>query len=178
MTREELASLLGVTGRTVTKWVAAGCPSKRIGSGSRAKLDLDPREVKAWMRATSRTGEAGRPAAGLEATTGSGKATDDLDTDHKGDLAELIRRTNLQIKRLEVRKRERLEAEAEGALVPLSDVRRAWAAQVEVVQARFRVLPSLLSQRLIGKSYEDAHAILEEELRGVLLSFAREELAV
>lgn len=178
----ELQKALGVSRRTVGNYCAAGCPHERAGTGKRAPLCFNLEEVKAWMRATARSGEAGRPPAGAEVrptpAAPAEKTADELDTDAAEDLVELTRRVNLEIKRVDLQKRQRLEAEAMGELVPLEQVKRAWGAQVEVVKARFRALPSLLAKRLVGKDYDEAHDLLQRELDGVLRSFAREELPV
>ena len=91
-------------------------------------------------------------------------------------LVDLTRKVNIKIKRLEVAKRERLEAQAAGELVPLEDVRRAWLAQIEIVQARFRALPAIVATRLVGKEYDAIRDALEDELRATLRAFAREDI--
>lgn len=169
----ELSKALDVSRRAVTRYVTAGCPHERKGHGKRAPLYFNLDEVKEWMRVMARTGDGG----------GNGVDSGEIPAEAKqdgasGELVDLIRGANLQIKKLEVEKRQRLEREASGELVPMEDVRRAWSAQVEIVKARFRTLPAHLAQRLQGKAYDDMHEILDTELRSVLRSFAREELPV
>jgi len=176
MKAAELCATLGVSRRTLTTYLAAGCPHERRGAGPRAPLVFDLAKVKGWIRSTARSGDVGRPPEGAEPLgRPSGRADEELDA---ADLAEEIRRVNLAIKELEKKKRERIEAEALGELVPYEDVKRAWGAQVEVVKTRLRSLPSLLSQRMEGMSYDERHDLLEREFRRVLESFAREELAL
>lgn len=180
LSASELAKALGQSRRTVSRYVTAGCPHDREGEGKRAPLRFDLAAVKAWMKETARSGDVGRPAVLVSGAAPERKAaerpTEDLDPDDEEDLVELTRRANLRIKELEVEKRERLEQEARGELVPLEDVRSAWAAQIEIVKARFRALPSLLAQRLQGRSYDEMHDAIEEELHGLLVAFSREEL--
>jgi len=56
----ELAALMGVSERTVKRWVAAGCPSETWGM-ARTRRFL-PSEVIAWARSrldtTTRSGDA------------------------------------------------------------------------------------------------------------------------
>jgi len=92
------------------------------------------------------------------------------------DVAHLTRLVNLKIKKLEAQKRERQEAEAERALVPLAEVQRAWGAQVQVLHARFRALPHLLAQRVVGQPYDAVRDLLEAELHGTLEAIARDGL--
>ncbi|MHA1574390.1 MAG: hypothetical protein ACTSX8_10395 [Alphaproteobacteria bacterium] len=181
--------------RVITRYVEAGCPHERVGLGPRAKLHFDAVDVRAWMRITARTGTSSAPAGAevydapnqarvLEALLAAGPRPPGTDSEvlsggsGGADLVELARKVNIEIKRLEVQKRTRLERKADGELVPLDDVRRAWRSQIEVVHARFRALPASLAPRLVGKEYDAIRDALEGELRSVLLSFSREELDI
>lgn len=131
------------------------------------------------MRETARTGEVGRPPEGAEPTAPTStpsppaRPVDQLG-DAPEDVAEFVRRLNAEIKRLEVRRRERIEREAEGELVPLADVRRFWAGQVEAVKARHRALPGLLAPRLAGRPRAEVYEVLEAELHALLAALATE----
>ncbi len=185
ITAAELCRELKIQRRSLTRYMEAGCPHRRAGNGPRAPLRFVLSKVKAWMRQTARTGEPGRPPTGAEvrrspakarAEAPADKATDDLDDEDADDLAELTRRVNLQIKRLEVRKRERLEREANGELVEAAEVVRLWRSQIEVVQTSFRSLPGILAQRLVHCDYDTIYEALEEELHAVLVAFSETSL--
>ena len=185
----DLAAALGVSRKTITRYVRAGCPSTRIGTHRTAPHAFLLEEVKAWMRDTARTGEGGRPAEGTEPRRSKrdarpakpkaprDKAVDELEEEGP-DTVELVRRVNLRIKELEVTKRERLEREAAGETLPRAAVFRAWDGQIEIVRARFRSLPDRLAQECQGKTYDDMHDIIKRELDATLVAFSREELPV
>ena len=188
LTATELLQAVGIGRTALSRYLAAGCPHDRLGPGERAPLRFELAAVRAWMHKTARTGDQGSnvgpahisvaieegtpPAPAPEREEGEEEAAQGT----ASELVDLVRRVNIEIKRLEVKRRRRLEAEAAGELVPLEDVRRAWLAQIEVVQARFRSLPSVLAPRLVGKDYDAIRDAIEAELRTVLLSFARKEL--
>ncbi len=182
MNTRELCESFGINRRTATRWLKAGCPHRKTGTHKTAPTEFDRAEVIAWLDEVGKGDGADglapsdlpQPPAPAAPAAGTSSPT----TPSATDLGRMIRVANLQIKRLEAKKRQRLEAEATGELVPLADVRRAWASQIEVVHASFRAIPATLATRLVGKAYDEIRDTIEVELRGVLTSFAVEELSL
>ncbi|MEZ6189389.1 MAG: helix-turn-helix domain-containing protein [Planctomycetota bacterium] len=58
LTKTQLSRALGVTPRTVERWVQRGCPSE----GSGASRRFDPAEVRAWLQRQGISGRLGRPS--------------------------------------------------------------------------------------------------------------------
>ena len=49
LTREELAELAGVAAQTVTRWIGAGMPAKRLGTASNATYQIDSAAAIRWL---------------------------------------------------------------------------------------------------------------------------------
>jgi phage terminase Nu1 subunit (DNA packaging protein) len=182
LTRAQLAAELDIAEKTVTRWVAAGCPHAR---GARGALQFDLAAVVEWMRAQGRTGERGRPTGGSYAPVGPGQPPSAERTapqpgphpapgekPSREELRRLRDEVELRIKELEATKRDRLEREAGGELVRSEDVRRFWASRVELVRQGFDALPSRLAQRCAGRQAEEVHDEARDELERLLHSFA------
>lgn len=60
----QAADALGISTRTLYRWVSEGCPHEGGGSGRALRFDL--RRVAAWMERTGATGLMGRPPRGCE----------------------------------------------------------------------------------------------------------------
>lgn len=51
MNTKELAKHLGVTIRTIRRWVEKGCPCKKVDDGTlQPKLEFDIKEVAEWRK--------------------------------------------------------------------------------------------------------------------------------
>lgn len=174
--------------RTLRRWVQAGCPHHK-GPGRTGALTFDRLEVEAWMRQLGRTGEMGRPPA--EVTLLAGGPQSGQPRPMAGDIAAVVAArqapakadgedlralgalVNVQIKQLEVRKRERQEREAEGELVPLADVQRWWTSQIQALTTALEALPGRIATEAAGRPYEEVYSAAEREV-----AVMRERLAV
>jgi len=86
-------------------------------------------------------------------------------------IAEMAREVDLEIKRLEVRKRERVEASACGELAPIEDFQAYWASRCSALHAALRALPDRVAKRA-GSAYEAVHGDAVAAVENALEPFA------
>ncbi|MCO5167864.1 MAG: helix-turn-helix domain-containing protein [Planctomycetes bacterium] len=197
----EAAGVFGVSERTLYRWVREGCPAD--GGGRGRPLRFDRAEVLAWMSSVGATGLPGRPPDGAErdgAERDGGQTGTDVDVgpeagDHEPEeddvdddgtpvgqvdparLATLIKRVSLEIKRLERRRRERLERVAAGELLDRAEVERGRLERIAHVRAGLLALPAKLAPQVAGRDHHEVHVIVEREVRALLRLYAGEEAA-
>ena len=182
MNAGELCRELAINRRTLTRWMAAGCPHVR-GKGRRGRLTFDHDGVIAWMRRVGYTGDDGRPSVEILTEKGvvgtidppakkkrKGRKAEEDDGD---DVVELTRRVNLEIKRLEARKRKRVERAADGELAPVADFRRYWASRCAALHSALRALPDRVA-RAGGERYEQVFGEAEKAVEDALMPFGSE----
>lgn len=167
--------------KTILGYVAAGCPhSKAAGRTGPLTFELD--EVAEWMRAAGRTGMQGRPPDELRGPAlsvkaarmpGGNKPASELTLEEWRELGAIAA---VQTKQLEVRKRERLEREAEGELVALAEVQRWWTAQVAALTTALEALPGRVATEAAGRPHEDVYAAVEREVTAMRERLAGEAL--
>lgn len=180
LTLKQLCEAIDQGQATIRRWIAVGCPHHKA-PGRTGALTFDRDEVVSWMRAVGRTGEAGRPAAeasmlgpvpGRKAARQE-KAVGELSPEEIRALGAIAA---VQVKQLEVRKRERLEREAEGELVALSEVQRWWTAQVSALTTALEALPGRVATEAAGRPHEDVYAAVEREVTAMRERLASEAL--
>jgi len=153
LTMAEACRALGQGRRTLTYYVAQGCP---VTKGKGGRLLFDKAQVLDWMLASGKSGRRGTP------TPGGLPAGDEH--------AQSVARVDLRIRELEIQKRGRLEAQARGDLLLGLDVEEAWAAEGLRVKAMVEALPARLAPSLVGLDRKGIKAALEAAVDGLLAS--------
>ncbi len=175
-----------VTRRTLTRWVKAGAPYDKA-PGRTGRLTFDLAEVVAWLAELGRTGNTGRPQVGPGAGTSlagdrapaSAEVNAALDGLTGLELTLLTRKAALRIKELDGDKRERVEAEARGELVPRDDVVRFWATELGRVQDVSSPWPAAMTAKIVAKlklvtGYDEILELLEDGMDRLFASLAGE----
>ena len=145
-----LAQSLGVSEKTLRRYVDAGCPHHK-GPGRSGMYTFDRDEVVSWMEAVGRDGV-------------QGGSPDELNT--------LVKRANLAIKNLEVTKRKRLEAAARGELLDARDVETGRLERIALVRQGLLSMPGKLAPRLVGREVAEIQREIEREVSAMLDQFA------
>lgn len=167
LTIQELADELGVSKKTIHRWVEeGGCPHDRATTQGRPLL-FDKSAVVAWMTQTGHTGLMGRPPEGIK-----GGEEDSTDV---AKIAKLTRFVNLEIKRYEAARRKRVEDIAAGTLIDRAEVERGRIERIGFVRAGLLALPGKLAPRLVGLSSTDIQRELDREVNYLLAQFAGQD---
>lgn len=174
-TLDELAEVLGVTLPTVEGWIHSGTGMPVNGDGS-----YSPAAVRAWRRKlTSRNRRRGpEPAFPQDKThrtdrsarSGSNGAQDAGTGTHDPEM-QRFRRLRADKEELQLRK-------ARGELISREEIDRMFTARMiafrrSLMDLARRMAPILTCGCPQGKTQLEVQALLEEEVRNILLSYAR-----
>lgn len=172
LTIDQMADVIGVTRQAVGRYVSAGCPHQGIGKkGDPYTFDRD--EVIAWLEQTGRDGIHGAATPGATPrTTTDTPTTQTTPTIDVAKINKLTRLVGLEIKRLEVARRKRLERIAEGELHDRVDCERGRLQRIATVRAGLLSLPSRLAARLVGREAHEIEAEIAREVHHLLAQFA------
>ena len=146
-TGKEAAIYCGTSQRVITDHVQKG-KLKRHKDGS-----FDKSELNKWLE-----------RYGKKETGDDGKS-DTLKTQ--------IDKAELRYRLAKARKEERLADEAEGIVVKWADVEAQWGERIRVVTSSLDKLPDRLPAILVGRTREEMHEILKDEIREFRASFRR-----
>ena len=164
-----MAAELGVDTKTIRRWVRSGCPHARAGPGRTAALVFDPPKVVAWMERVDRDGTGGShhsPIVEDSSPDLPAKATP------AQELNALAKRVAIEVKKLEVKKRKRIERMADGALLDAGLVNRGRIERIAAVKSGLQALAGKLPARLVDRSEPEIRRILEVEIDDVCQTFA------
>ena len=173
MKLKELASALGVSTKTIRRWVKSGCPSTRKGSGRTAPLIFDQAAVVEWMERVGRDGLPGGDGSSREEIPDVEDLPGPLPAPAPAfsalpgteNLNRLIKVVKVKVQQLEVKKRERLERVATGEMVNRDEVLRLHGQMATRIRARMMAIPGVLSGILA--SLTDPREVEEELDRSV-----------
>ncbi len=146
----ELADQFDVDVRTVTRWVADGCPCD--GGGKGVKRLFNEGEVASWMKRKGITGATGRPA----------------DVDDSTDANDPLRKAKIR-KETALADRYEIQVQRErGELVAKADVDAENVRKFNTIRNKLLGLPAAAAPIVVGMSAADAEGELESRVRLML----------
>ena len=163
LTKTQISEAEGVNPRTVKHWITQGLPHNKM-TGGRGLLSFCPDAVRRWRQETGHLGSSSAVAQGTTVPEGpDGEQT-------RAD----IRTLNLEIKRLDAAKRQRIEDTANALLFSRGETEAKWLERVQLVGAGLMALGARVAPLCAGKSAQDVAKVIETAARELLTEFARD----
>ena len=197
------ALAIGKNERTLRRWRDThAAPARLFRPGPRRQVLVNVPALSSWAIGAGHlneedlpTPESQAPAGALSAPAASRPpATEFTEEDRQSLLAlgltedqvnqvldlrsDVVKRmSNVGKARKDLAAADKQELENElkrGEVAPIAELVSLWKGQIHVVKSGFQSFPGRVAARVVGLEYDEAYAILEEELQGLLRAFAAE----